>query len=449
MTTFTLDDAIKIGEDLGIDWDTCLFTAEEFLQGLEVELEHGSKLGEQVNVTNDDPILTGKIAWAHLLESPVYYTELAKMEKGFEGEEKRASVRFAFEVPILLRRLVKDLIKTPFIPSSAAVGIGPAYDDPENDWVISIRTYGEDTINPDDLYEIKNLLKSYDSVDLDYIHSPSFPRPRLSATVEDQFGDAAEKINEALEILRDLEDLPGEHEEVIPDLIEDATDLMLALDDETIPREASVKRFRKPRTAIQQRTAIIKPCRQKDIDPGRPKSEQKVCLYSKKDPGKLLGRHPSEESARKQEVAIQINKKADFSFEELGKANVAYLKQASILWMMRHIPETSKTDHFSIYASKDCSQIITANHSNQTAVLFRPGKAPAEMVPYEEIKKAAVRKAKTEKVKNLLKEGFVPPTIEKDGALYIPDLEDGETKKRWLASQRKFARLHKNWKPRS
>jgi hypothetical protein len=48
--------------------------------GLEVELEHGTRF-PKANVTNDDPILTGKIAYAHLLEFPDYYTRLAELEK--------------------------------------------------------------------------------------------------------------------------------------------------------------------------------------------------------------------------------------------------------------------------------------------------------------------------------------------------------------------------------
>jgi hypothetical protein len=52
---------------------------EEFRLGLEVELEHGSR-DPQTNVTNDDPVLTGKIAWAHLKEFPDYYTRLKRLE---------------------------------------------------------------------------------------------------------------------------------------------------------------------------------------------------------------------------------------------------------------------------------------------------------------------------------------------------------------------------------
>lgn len=47
--------------------------------GLEVEMEHGLR-DPQTNVTGDDPLTTGKIAWAHLREIPDYYTRLAKME---------------------------------------------------------------------------------------------------------------------------------------------------------------------------------------------------------------------------------------------------------------------------------------------------------------------------------------------------------------------------------
>jgi hypothetical protein len=46
---------------------------------MEVELEHGSH-DPQTNVTNDDPLMTGKIAWAHLKEMPDYYDRLDAME---------------------------------------------------------------------------------------------------------------------------------------------------------------------------------------------------------------------------------------------------------------------------------------------------------------------------------------------------------------------------------
>ena len=74
---FGTDDARKIGEQIGVDFTK--FDLEEFRKGLAIELEHGSHDSE-TNVTNSDPLLTGKIAWAHLKEIPDYYTRLEKME---------------------------------------------------------------------------------------------------------------------------------------------------------------------------------------------------------------------------------------------------------------------------------------------------------------------------------------------------------------------------------
>ena len=79
--TFTAEEAKKIGEQLGIDWSK--FDVEQFRSGMDVELEHGVT-DPHTNVTNDDPLTTGKIALAHLNEFPDYYTRLKKMEA--EGE---------------------------------------------------------------------------------------------------------------------------------------------------------------------------------------------------------------------------------------------------------------------------------------------------------------------------------------------------------------------------
>jgi len=84
---FSVDEAIEIGEAIGIDWETAAFDPEDFQMGLEVELEHGSMLGPETNVTDDDPEMTGRIALAHLLESPDYYVMLADMEKQMPPED--------------------------------------------------------------------------------------------------------------------------------------------------------------------------------------------------------------------------------------------------------------------------------------------------------------------------------------------------------------------------
>jgi hypothetical protein len=71
---------------------------EAFQGGLEVELEHGLKFRE-ANVTNNHPILTGRIVVAHLMEISDYYERLkvlefeAKLFKAFRsGDAKQARV---------------------------------------------------------------------------------------------------------------------------------------------------------------------------------------------------------------------------------------------------------------------------------------------------------------------------------------------------------------------
>jgi Protein of unknown function (DUF5661) len=76
---FTADQARAIGERIGIDWGTARFDVEQFRMGLEVELEHGRR-DPATNVSDDDELTTGKIAWAHLNEFPDYYTRLEEME---------------------------------------------------------------------------------------------------------------------------------------------------------------------------------------------------------------------------------------------------------------------------------------------------------------------------------------------------------------------------------
>ncbi len=76
---FTKDQAKEIGDKLGIDWN--IIPLDQFFKGINVELEHGLK-DPQTNITNDDPIMTGKIALAHLKELPDYYDRLDKIENG-------------------------------------------------------------------------------------------------------------------------------------------------------------------------------------------------------------------------------------------------------------------------------------------------------------------------------------------------------------------------------
>ena len=86
---FTIEEARKVGGQLGVnqgDFDDF----EQFRRGLEVELEHGLR-DPETNVTNDDVLLTGKIAWAHLKEFLGYYTRLDKLDA--EADEFRTAQR--------------------------------------------------------------------------------------------------------------------------------------------------------------------------------------------------------------------------------------------------------------------------------------------------------------------------------------------------------------------
>lgn len=85
---FTTEEARRIGDILGVAWGE--ISLSEFQSGLAIELEHGAR-DPDTNVTNDDEILTGKIALAHLKEFPDYYTRLAQLEK--DAEDYWASKR--------------------------------------------------------------------------------------------------------------------------------------------------------------------------------------------------------------------------------------------------------------------------------------------------------------------------------------------------------------------
>ncbi|WP_442600167.1 DUF5661 family protein [Neobacillus sp. D3-1R] len=79
-TSFTKEEAAAIALLLGIDFNTSKFNLNEFWMGVNTELEHGMR-SNQTNVTNDNPITTGKIALAHLNEFPDYYRRLKVLEE--------------------------------------------------------------------------------------------------------------------------------------------------------------------------------------------------------------------------------------------------------------------------------------------------------------------------------------------------------------------------------
>jgi hypothetical protein len=77
---FTTEEAALYGSRIGIDWASSPFDVEQFRTGMDVELEHGVH-DPDTDVTGDDPIVTAKIARAHLNEFPDYYTRLERMEE--------------------------------------------------------------------------------------------------------------------------------------------------------------------------------------------------------------------------------------------------------------------------------------------------------------------------------------------------------------------------------
>ena len=98
MKKFTLSEALDIAKQLGIDFDKVKFTPEEYLEGVNIELEHGT-VDTHTNVTNNDPLITGKIALAHLNEAPIYYNDDIGLEawehvvEAFKGNPKGKKIQ--------------------------------------------------------------------------------------------------------------------------------------------------------------------------------------------------------------------------------------------------------------------------------------------------------------------------------------------------------------------
>lgn len=67
---YSIYDALMVARELGVNFRK--FKPEDLLEGINIELEHG-KVNTETNVTNDDLLMTAKIALAHLNEFPNYY----------------------------------------------------------------------------------------------------------------------------------------------------------------------------------------------------------------------------------------------------------------------------------------------------------------------------------------------------------------------------------------
>ncbi len=84
---FTSDDAAAALAAAGVDISDELYGLEDVRNGMNVELEHGTRFPD-LDVSGDDPVITAKIALAHLREFPDYYERLAVLERDAALEEK-------------------------------------------------------------------------------------------------------------------------------------------------------------------------------------------------------------------------------------------------------------------------------------------------------------------------------------------------------------------------
>ena len=104
VTEFTVsaDEARAILKEIG--GEALEVGLEGFREGLQIELEHGTRFPD-ANVTNNHPVLTAKIVLAHLKESLLYYKRLAVAE--LEGDLLKATkARDADKIRSVYERIV-------------------------------------------------------------------------------------------------------------------------------------------------------------------------------------------------------------------------------------------------------------------------------------------------------------------------------------------------------
>lgn len=87
----TLEDTVYVSNELGILFNN--FSIKDLMIGLNIELEHGY-VNPLTNITNNDLIMTAKIALAHLMEFPNYYNE----EYGLPAMERELEKRLKDEI---------------------------------------------------------------------------------------------------------------------------------------------------------------------------------------------------------------------------------------------------------------------------------------------------------------------------------------------------------------
>jgi len=91
---------------------------EAFRRGLEVELEHGTRF-KDANVTNNHPVITGRIVLAHLKETMDYYErlEVAELEGDLFKAVKASNMQ---KVAKYFRKLSKAKLELNRLEANAA-----------------------------------------------------------------------------------------------------------------------------------------------------------------------------------------------------------------------------------------------------------------------------------------------------------------------------------------
>ena len=88
---FTVDEIVRTARMLGVKFDK--FNVDDLVTGVGIELEHGT-ISPETNVTNDNLMLTMKIALAHLNEFSDYYNKeygLPALERLLQKKKSRAN----------------------------------------------------------------------------------------------------------------------------------------------------------------------------------------------------------------------------------------------------------------------------------------------------------------------------------------------------------------------
>ena len=101
-STFTDDQAKKLGDSLGVDWNK--IDLDEFKKGLSVESEHDD--GGELDVVDSKKDLA-KIVLAHLKERSDYYTRLKKVEEEVPANSISGGNVAGIREPIVFRKKPK------------------------------------------------------------------------------------------------------------------------------------------------------------------------------------------------------------------------------------------------------------------------------------------------------------------------------------------------------